>query len=466
METYAKQSKSSARTLSARAGHGQPDMATILQAYRNRTAQLAALTDDDEQALQGKFTTQLQEDDDEAIQGKFVTQLQSDDDEEPLQGKFLTQLQSAEEEEPLQQKAENRTGLPDQLKSGVENLSGYSLDAVKVHYNSPKPAQLQALAYTQGTDIHVGPGQERYLGHEAWHVVQQMQGRVQPTTQLQGVAVNDNEGLEREADVMGEKVVTQLVSSKRGRNLSIIPFSANLVQRLAIVGNAPVSGIYKERPFTGNQVFVSVAQVGSLFGHAEIVYEDKECINKIIGDNACFGVMELTAGMSQSSARKGGSMSTGMGIMSSSSSTVSYTGGDASKSSHSSGSGSTSSNAIGEKRKFQFKKHFINPRSNELHIIKNQTKFILSISEFKQMEKRFAEMNGAIDQYHYKLFSRGRDQSDLNCATFVMHLLGGDFYLNQDGNEMSKEAVVTPYDVAKKVARRPVEEIDVGNLFD
>lgn len=210
METYAKQSKSSARTLSARAGHGQPDMATILQAYRNRTAQLAALTDDDEQALQGKFTTQLQEDDDEALQGKFVAQLQSDDEEEPLQGKFLTQLQSAEEEEPLQQKAENRTGLPDQLKSGVENLSGYSLDAVKVHYNSPKPAQLQALAYTQGTDIHVGPGQERYLGHEAWHVVQQMQGRVQPTTQLQGVAVNDNEGLEREADVMGGKAVTQM----------------------------------------------------------------------------------------------------------------------------------------------------------------------------------------------------------------------------------------------------------------
>lgn len=192
METYAKQSKSPARTLSARAGHGQPDMATILQTYRNRTAQLAALTDDDDQALQGKFTTQLQEDDDEALQGKFVAQLQSDD-----------------EKEPLQQKAENRTGLPDQLKSGVENLSGYSLDAVKVHYNSPKPAQLQALAYTQGTDIHVGPGQERYLGHEAWHVVQQMQGRVQPTMQLQGVAVNDNEGLEREADVMGEKITSE-----------------------------------------------------------------------------------------------------------------------------------------------------------------------------------------------------------------------------------------------------------------
>ena len=54
----------------------------------------------------------------------------------------------------------NTTGLPDQLKAGVESLSGHSLDDVKVHYNSAKPAQLQALAYAQGTDIHIGPGQE------------------------------------------------------------------------------------------------------------------------------------------------------------------------------------------------------------------------------------------------------------------------------------------------------------------
>jgi len=47
----------------------------------------------------------------------------------------------------------NNTGLPDNLKSGIENLSGYSMDDVKVHYNSSKPAQLQAHAYAQGTDI-------------------------------------------------------------------------------------------------------------------------------------------------------------------------------------------------------------------------------------------------------------------------------------------------------------------------
>lgn len=75
----------------------------------------------------------------------------------------------------------NNTGLPDHLKSGVESLSGMSLDHLKVHYNSSQPAQLQAHAYAQGVDIHVAPGQERHLAHEAWHVVQQARGRVSPT---------------------------------------------------------------------------------------------------------------------------------------------------------------------------------------------------------------------------------------------------------------------------------------------
>ncbi|MBA3867616.1 MAG: DUF4157 domain-containing protein [Anaerolineae bacterium] len=99
----------------------------------------------------------------------------------------------------------NNTGLPDNLKSGVESLSGVSMDDVQVHYNSPKPAQLQALAYAQGTDIHVGPGQESHLPHEAWHVVQQKQGRVQPTVQMEGTHTNTDKSLDTEADTMGAK---------------------------------------------------------------------------------------------------------------------------------------------------------------------------------------------------------------------------------------------------------------------
>ena len=102
----------------------------------------------------------------------------------------------------------NGTSLPDGLKTGIESLSGISMDSVKVHYNSSQPAQLKALAYAQGSDIHVAPGQEQHLPHEAWHIVQQAQGRVKPTMQMKdGVRVNDDEGLEHEADVMGTKAL-------------------------------------------------------------------------------------------------------------------------------------------------------------------------------------------------------------------------------------------------------------------
>jgi len=115
---------------------------------------------------------------------------------------------SSSQEQPIQ-KQENNTGLPDNLKMGMENLSGVSLDDVKVHRNSDKPAKLQAHAYAQGNEIHLGFGQEKHLPHEAWHVVQQKQGRVKPTIQMRGdVNVNDDSGLEREADVMGEKAST------------------------------------------------------------------------------------------------------------------------------------------------------------------------------------------------------------------------------------------------------------------
>lgn len=134
-------------------------------------------------------------------------------DEEPVK---QTMQRVALDEEPVKQTmpaqrvAEpNRTGMPDSLKSGVESLSGHSLSDVRVHYNSSEPAQLQALAYAQGNDIHLGPGQEKHLPHEAWHVVQQRQGRVQATTQLmKGVPLNDDPSLESEATEMGNKAAT------------------------------------------------------------------------------------------------------------------------------------------------------------------------------------------------------------------------------------------------------------------
>ena len=100
---------------------------------------------------------------------------------------------------------QRKGGLPASLQAGIERMSGMSMDDVQVHYNSSMPAQVGALAYAQGNNIYLGPGQSQHLAHEAWHVVQQRQGRVRPTIQVNGMAVNDNIQLEREADIMGAR---------------------------------------------------------------------------------------------------------------------------------------------------------------------------------------------------------------------------------------------------------------------
>jgi hypothetical protein len=74
---------------------------------------------------------------------------------------------------------ENNTRLPDNLMTGIKSHSGMSLDNVKAHYNSAQADAVNALAYTQDTDIHFAPGQyqpesqhrQNLLGHG---VVQRM----------------------------------------------------------------------------------------------------------------------------------------------------------------------------------------------------------------------------------------------------------------------------------------------------
>ena len=210
-----------------------------------KTAQLQALMPGnspvqkatDEEEVQMKAKPIQKAEDEEELQMK-AKPIQKAEDEEELQMKAVP-IQKATDEEEVQMKAapvqkkENNTGLPDNLKSGVENLSGVSLDDVKVHTNSDQPAQMQAHAFAQGTDIHVAPGQEQHLPHEAWHVVQQKQGRVKPTAQMkEKIPVNDDKGLEHEADVMGAKALTlgNDVSQKK-----ITKKSLNISQNVGVV---------------------------------------------------------------------------------------------------------------------------------------------------------------------------------------------------------------------------------------
>jgi hypothetical protein len=170
---------------------------------------------EEEETLQGKLIEPIQRqepEEEEKLQMKSVVQRQGiPEEEESLKGKMVGTIQRQEspsEGESLHTKEENNTGMPDNLKAGVESLSEMDMGNVRVHYNSSKPSEVGALAYTQGTEIHVAPGQERHLPHEAWHVVQQAQGRVKPTVQMKGVVINDDVGLEKEADVIGERAFT------------------------------------------------------------------------------------------------------------------------------------------------------------------------------------------------------------------------------------------------------------------
>ncbi|MBF0380768.1 MAG: DUF4157 domain-containing protein [Magnetococcales bacterium] len=194
----------------------------------------------------------------------IIQPVASGDEEELLPKQF----------EPVQ-RVKNSTGLPDNLKNGVESLSGQSLDNVSVHYNSNKPAQLNALAYAQGDNIHIGPGQEKHLLHETWHVAQQKQGRVKPTSQQQKTAINSDPALEKEADVMGAKAIltgNQFPIQNKIQSISRAQYPVSQVMQLC--------GIGKDKPgfatYAGavNRLILLILSVYELYHQANQLDED------------------------------------------------------------------------------------------------------------------------------------------------------------------------------------------------
>ena len=108
------------------------------------------------------------------------------------------------ESSPAKTKSKTSKGLPSELIEGFQATTGVDLSEVAVHYDSPKPQQVQAHAVADEEGIHLGAGQEGFLYEEAAHKVQQMQGKVQPTTTVNGTPVNHAASMEEEAIRMGE----------------------------------------------------------------------------------------------------------------------------------------------------------------------------------------------------------------------------------------------------------------------
>ena len=118
----------------------------------------------------------------------------------------------------VQQKIENNTGMPDEVKGRMETVHNADFSDVRIHSDSSKAPAVGALAYTQGSDIHFAPGQfspntaagKSLLGHELTHVVQQREGRVQPTTEVGGMPVNDDISLEKELEWFSQVLETRI----------------------------------------------------------------------------------------------------------------------------------------------------------------------------------------------------------------------------------------------------------------
>lgn len=125
--------------------------------------------------------------------------------------------QQSDKDEPssLQHRAVVSSGgrtIPAPLRTQMESALNANFANVRIHEGN-HVASVGAIAYTQGNHVHFAPGQfdpgtragKALLGHELGHVVQQRQGRVKPTTQINGLPVNDQPALEHEADVLGQK---------------------------------------------------------------------------------------------------------------------------------------------------------------------------------------------------------------------------------------------------------------------
>jgi len=90
-----------------------------------------------------------------------------------------------------------------QMKQAAQDVTGVDYSNVDVELDSSDPEKLNAKATRQGKDIKIGKGNEESLPHELAHI---QQGKVPVTTQKDGMPINDDESLEKQADKVGQKI--------------------------------------------------------------------------------------------------------------------------------------------------------------------------------------------------------------------------------------------------------------------
>ncbi|MEM7102183.1 MAG: DUF4157 domain-containing protein [Bacteroidota bacterium] len=111
------------------------------------------------------------------------------------------------------QKKENKTGIPDGVKNKMEKAFESDFSDVKIFPNSKKAFDFGAEAYAQNNQIHFSPGKfnpntqkgQELIGHELAHINQQNEGKVKATSVINSTPFNDQNLLEKEAELSGKK---------------------------------------------------------------------------------------------------------------------------------------------------------------------------------------------------------------------------------------------------------------------
>lgn len=97
---------------------------------------------------------------------------------------------------------------------------------VKFHFNDDKPGKLGAAAYSVGSNVYFGKGNDdnHTIAHELAHITQQ---NVPATETRNGVKINADAGLEAEADKVAEKVSNNGMSAVHSElgSLKSVPYS-------------------------------------------------------------------------------------------------------------------------------------------------------------------------------------------------------------------------------------------------
>ncbi|MEO5998527.1 MAG: DUF4157 domain-containing protein [Chitinophagaceae bacterium] len=174
---------------------------------------------------------------------------------------------------PIQKQQQKQGNLPDDIQTKMETAFDTDFSEVNVHQNSGTAKTLNAVAFTQGNEIHFKSGYDPFsengqevLGHELSHVVQQRAGEVPVTHFESGFAVNTQTGLEQRAETEGKKAANgQLVNNNTSTSISPKPTVQKKSEVIQMWRDVPGGQSFNVESTAGNtedawSVFMSAAR--------------------------------------------------------------------------------------------------------------------------------------------------------------------------------------------------------------